>query len=204
MTDVFRGQGVMAYTRNMAVLATMFPVVGEIIKLSQMGARGQDVEGQAKQDYEGITGQGPDGVWGIPETYIEAHAHMGAFGIYNHLLRSGYYHSLADEMGGPVVSSADRLQADFRHLSTHASDDGFQDAAEPLERDLAYDIPGVSTLAYVLGHRILPKANEDVDQDPARQLYNWFQDTGEEPKPQTTQTKKEVPHGRTKRTVVVR
>jgi hypothetical protein len=181
LSDGFRGdQGAFRTARNLAILATVFPTVGEFIKLAQMTIRGQDSVGQGEQDVDNITGE--NGAGEAVSTYMEALGHAGTFGIYDYLLRGGYTRSISRELLGPTVATGLNTVDDFGKLSSDTvhgkvNRDNLESELAPTARDIFYTVPGLSTLNYVLGHRLLPRSYEDPNNAAERRLYNWFQDT---------------------------
>lgn len=185
----FIKQGPLATAKNLAIGLTLFPAMGEMVKIIQEGVRGQDAGGDLKKDIQNISGQ--HGTSGAASTYFEAMGHVGAFGVYNHLLRGGLTHHLVATAAGPVPSMLGNigedgltmLGKDWKSKGKH-----LQKNAEPVERDLAYDTPGVSLLAQVLMHRVLPKRNDKPKHDPAREFYHYMrnEDVNGDPKPEAT------------------
>jgi hypothetical protein len=66
----------------------------------------------------------------------------------------------------------DVVSAGKRTIDTEFDPDEYQQSLAPLERDATYDIPGISLLANLLDHRVLPKKTEDPDDDPAKEVYD--------------------------------
>lgn len=165
---------------NYAVLSTLMPLMGEGIKLLQETYRGQDAGGDLKEDVENI--QGKHGFMPAAETYLGAYAHVGTYGIFGHVIRGSLTHSLLQTATGPIGSASANLLQDTagaikKDFTDHPRDitkrnPRTQKHWAPVEKDLMYDIPGVSLLAQFLSHRILPNAKDNPRHDPIRKLYH--------------------------------
>ena len=176
----FTKYGPARVAQNYAVLATLMPLMGEGIKLLQETYRGQDATGDAKKDFKNMTLQ--NGPMAFAETYFGAYAHVGAYGVFGHIIRGSLTHSLLQTAAGPIGSAganlvqdtAGAIKKDFtdRPRDILARNPNTQKHWRPVERDLMYDIPGLSLLAQFLSHRVLPSAKDNPHKDPARQLYH--------------------------------
>jgi len=195
MFSNFRERGSASVVKNLAIGATLMPLMGEGIKLIQQTYRGQNAGGSLKTDIEGI--EGKHGAEGIAEAYFGAMAHVGAYGVYGHIIRGALTHNILNTLGGPIVSSAADLTQDVvtagRRTYRKKGKD-LQKSWAPVERDLMFDTPGVSLLAQVLAHRVLPNAKDNPHKDPARQLYHHMRgedDYGNPIEESPNETKKE-------------
>lgn len=170
-----RGQGVASTIKNLAIGAVLFPAMGEGIKTIQETYKGEDAIGDLKTDMKNISGK--KGVEAALSTYASMLGHVAAFGVYSHVLRGAYTHRLLDTLGGPLLSAADALAEDtttavaksWKSKGRHKQKDW-----APVERDLLYDTPGISLLAQVLAHRVLPNAKDNPKKDPLRELYHYM------------------------------
>jgi hypothetical protein len=171
LANGFHRDGAVGVVKNLAIMSTIMPLFGEGIKTIQQTYRGQDAIGSLKEDIENISGK--HGAKAFAETYFEAMGHVGAFGVYGHVLRGGYTHSILQSASGPLLSSAADLVQDSAQVGAKImKGKPVQKSAAPVERDLMYDIPGVSLLGQFLAHRILPNSKDNIRKDPARELYH--------------------------------
>lgn len=167
--------GSASVVKNLAVGLAIMPLFGEAVKIVQEGYRGQDALGDTKKDIKNITGQ--RGAKAAASTYFEAMGHVGAYGVYGHVIRGSLTHSLLQSAAGPMLSSATDLTEDTAsaiNKTVKSKGRHLQRNFKPVERDLAFDTPGISLLAQFLGHRVLPNAKDKVKKDPARELYHWM------------------------------
>lgn len=173
MFQNFKERGAASVVKNLAIGATLMPLMGEGIKLIQETYRGQNAGGTLKTDIENIEGR--HGAEGFAESYFGAMSHVGAYGVYGHIIRGALTHNILNTLGGPVVSSTADLVQDTIGASRRVyrkKGKEVQKSFEPVERDLMFDTPGVSLLAQVLAHRVLPNAKDNPHKDPIRQLYH--------------------------------
>lgn len=169
----FRERGAASVVKNLAVGATIMPLFGEAIKLTQQGYRGQPAEDTFNTDLANL--QGKHGATKAAETYFEAMSHSGAYGVYGHVMRGTLTHSIIQSLSGPMLSSAaDFVQDTGTAVGKDIKTKGHQmlKNSRAQARDLMFDTPGISLLAQFLAHRVLPNSRDNVRHDPARQLYH--------------------------------
>ena len=180
----WKERGPASVTRNLIIGSTIFPMLGEAVKLIGEGVRGQNAVGDAQKDLEDLTFQnGPEAA---AIAYFETLGHAAAFGIYSHMVRGSFTHSLAGSIGGPLVKAGTDLAQDTGSAIKNDINSGGEHIGRDWKaagRDITYDLPGVSLLAQLLDHRLLPKANENPDNDPLRQLYEYMRDDSQDTHP---------------------
>jgi len=137
MFQNFKERGAASVVKNLAIGATLMPLMGEGIKLIQQTYRGQNAGGSLKTDIENI--EGKHGAEGIAEAYFGAFAHVGAYGVYGHIIRGALTHNILNTLGGPVVSStADLAQDTVTAGRSIYKKKGLQKSLKPVERDLMF------------------------------------------------------------------
>jgi hypothetical protein len=180
MFQDWKERGTASVIRNLAIGATLFPMLGEGVKMTQALIEGRDTGTDIQDIGNFIKDPSLDTGEAAIEAYVGAMAHVGAFGVYAHMLRGAYTHNLAQNLAGPAIGAGAALGEDIISGSKKTYNDGDLENVGnnflPMARDVSYDIPGVSLLAHILDHRLLPKANEDPDNDPAKKLYQMMND----------------------------
>lgn len=170
--ELFKGAGPVRVMKNLAIGAVLFPAMGEGIKVIQETYRGEDAGGDLHKDLTDLSGK--RGAEAQLSAYAQMFGHVAAFGVYTHLLRGALTHNLVSSAAGPLISSVGELGEDttsairkiYRDKAKHKQKDW-----APVERDLAFDTPGISLLAQVLAHRIFPNAKDNPKKDPIREMY---------------------------------
>lgn len=189
----FKERGPASVVRNLAIGATIFPLMGEGVKTVEETIRGQNAGGDLQQDMEDLSGaNGPEAAL---TAYFEMYGHVGAIGVYSHMIRGSLTHSILSSSGGPFLNAGANLVQDIASAgkkTVQGTGDGLGEDWKPVARDAGYDIPGVSLLSQFLMHRILPKANEDTENDPLRQLYQYMSSDSTEDKTSDDNSKTET------------
>jgi hypothetical protein len=167
----FKNQGAGTTLKNLAIGAILFPLLGEGVQVVQESVRGQDAIGDLEKDVQNI--EGKRGSKLQAETYFKAMGHVAAFGVYQHMLRGALHHSLAETLIGPAFGSGiDLAQDTVGAASNIGKGKHVQKSLEPVERDLAYDTPGVSLLAQIFANRVIPKRGTNPRKTTERRIYH--------------------------------
>ena len=143
------------------------------IKLFQQTYRGQDAGKTLEDDLAGI--EGKRGAEGFAEAYFGGLMHVGAYGVYGHVIRGSLTHSILQSASGPLASAtADLIQDEATSVAKDYKSRGktIYTSPKPVIRDLMFDTPGVSLLAQFLAHRVVPNSKDNPRHDPVRKLYH--------------------------------
>lgn len=166
-------RGPASVARNLAIGGLAFPMFGEGVKIVGLGIRGQPAKKEAEKDIENIEFE--HGVGPALESYIEAMSHVGAVGVYAHMMRGALHHGLLDAAAGPIIGA----QAEFLQDTVSGLNQVYKHGGRraghylaPVGRDLAYDVPYVSLGTQLLGHRLFHRKGERSADDPVKQLYD--------------------------------
>jgi hypothetical protein len=171
-------RGAASVVRNLAVGGIIMPLMGEAINIFQQSYRGQPALDTLNRDEENLSSQ--HGAKGYLQTWADGMAHFGGFGIYGHFVRASLTHSLALTAAGPAIGSAinlgqDSLTAGLNDVKYAYDSDTYPEPKDnnwnATKRDAMYDTPGLSVLAQVLAHRMLPTAKDNPESDPLQVLY---------------------------------
>jgi len=202
-------RGATSVVRNLVIGGIIMPMMGEAINIFQESYRGQPAGDLLQRDIDNL--QGNNGVKGYAQTYFDGISHFGGFGIYGHIIRGGVTHSLLQSASGPLWSAIANLAQDTASAGNKVGDkvlegdigDVENKDVAPLERDIMYDVPGLSILAQFLAHRMLPNSKDNPEADPLNMLIEHMQAPEQEEhsqdKSNTQSNTKENQNGRSKR-----
>lgn len=127
--------------KSIAVMGVLFPAAGEALKMLEMVGRGQwnSIGAETHNDYEDFTGGKSASVAGkardFTGAYLDAYAHLGAFGIGFELIQGIQRGFLLQQMAGPLLGTGVKYLQDFGGLGFRAIE-GKKLHPEAVERDL--------------------------------------------------------------------
>jgi hypothetical protein len=151
--------------KAMVVAGALFPAVGEGIKMLEMVGRGQwaEISNDLQDDYESLTFQKGNSkaakVGHFIETYAEAYATLGAFGIMYNLFMGAHRGALAMHMVGPAIGRSFQYVQDIDRAVENMNTNHKLRSATPALRDLLEIVGGYGT-GHFASHMLLPSASE--------------------------------------------
>ena len=170
----FKSGNVAQIAKTIAIMGVVFPAAGEALKMLEMVGRGQwnTVGAEAKNDYEAATFQKDESVAAhardFAGVYLDAYAHLGAFGVAFELVQGIQRGFLLEQMAGPLWGTGAKYVQDFGRLGLEAGEgkidswDTFMKRSKAARRDaLEIGLPlGVGRYAK---HALVPTKKEEEE-----------------------------------------
>lgn len=161
--------------KAVSVMGVMFPAAGESLKMLEMVGRGQwnSIPNELKEDEEGISFQRGDSLqqraYHFAGTYLDAMAHLGAFGIAFELIQSAQRGYLLEQMAGPLVGSGAKYAQDAYRVGDKLIQ-GATPNYTPLGRD-ALEITMPLGIGRYAKHALLPTKKEQEQAKRGNRLH---------------------------------
>lgn len=150
--------------KSVAVMGVLFPAAGEALKMLEMVGRGQwnSIGAEAHNDYEDLTGGKSESAAGkirdFGGVYLDAMAHLGAFGIAFEMIQGIQRGFLIQQMAGPLLGTGVKYVQDFGSLGFRGLE-GKAMHPEAAERDLL-EIAAPYGVGRYLKHALVPTKKE--------------------------------------------
>jgi hypothetical protein len=170
----FKSGNVAQIAKTIGIMGVVFPAAGEALKLLEMVGRGQwsTVGKTAQNDYEDLTFAKDESVAAhardFAANYIEAYAHLGAFGVGFEIIQGVQRGFLLEQMAGPKWGTGAKYLQDFGRLGFEGVEgkidswDTFMKRSKAARRDaLEIGLPfGVGRYAK---HALVPTKKEEEE-----------------------------------------
>lgn len=137
----FKSGDIGQIAKSISIMGVLFPAAGEALKMLEMVGRGQwnSIGAEAHNDYEDLTGGKSESAAGKARDfgglYLDAYAHLGAFGIGFELIQGIQRGFLIQQMAGPLLGTGTKYIQDFGGLGFRGIE-GKKMHPEAAERDL--------------------------------------------------------------------
>ncbi|HEY1644896.1 MAG TPA: hypothetical protein VGF75_00735 [Candidatus Saccharimonadales bacterium] len=160
----FKSGDVAQIAKSIAIMGVLFPAAGEALKMLEMVGRGQwsSIHAEAHNDWEELSGQKSESIAGkardFAGVYLDAYAHLGAFGVGFELIQGIQRGFLIQQMAGPLLGTGAKYLQDFGGLGFRAIE-GKKIHPEAAERD-ALEIGLPYGLGRYAKHALVPTKKE--------------------------------------------
>lgn len=122
----FKSGNVAHLAKTIAIMGVVFPAAGEALKMLEMVGRGQwsSIPAEAHHDYEAASFAKDESIAAHARdfvgVYLDAYAHLGAFGVGFELIQGIQRGFLLEQMAGPLLGTGVKYLQDFGGLGFKA------------------------------------------------------------------------------------
>lgn len=186
----FKSGNVAQIAKTVAIMGVVFPAAGEALKMLEMVGRGQwnSISAEAKNDYEAASFAKDESVAAhardFASVYLEAYAHLGAFGVAFELIQGVQRGFLLEQMAGPLWGTGLKYAQDFGGLGFKATEgkidswDSFMKQSKAARRD-GLEITLPLGLGRYAKHALVPtKKEEEAEKGGSHKLKRLKSSTG--------------------------
>lgn len=178
----FKSGNVAQIAKTIGIMGVVFPAAGEALKMLEMVGRGQwsSIPAEAHHDYEAASFSKDEAIAAhardFAGVYLDAYAHLGAFGVAFELIQGIQRGFLLEQMAGPLWGTGIKYLQDYGRLGLDAEEgkidswDTFMKRSKAARRDaLEIGLPyGVGRYAK---HALVPtKKEEEAEKGGSHKL----------------------------------
>jgi hypothetical protein len=170
----FKSGNVAQIAKTIAIMGVVFPAAGEALKMLEMVGRGQwnSIPAEAHNDYQAFTLSGDESeaarIRDFAGHYLDAYAHLGAFGVGFELIQGIQRGFLAQQMLGPLMGTGIKYLQDSGSLAWQAGQgkitdwDSFMKHSKAVRRDALEALLPVGIGRYAK-HALVPTKKEEEE-----------------------------------------